>query len=339
MNDFCKKFIKTFGKKRIICANPFDVIEIHPDGAAYVCCPNWTNNYSIGNIFEDSFDNIWNSQKAKDIREKMLKRDFSLCRCNTCFQRLKFNYGKYKIFSKNPECVKFCYDGTCNYSCITCRDNIYCEGRKINNRIGNGSMDAYFLQMLKGVKRVSFSGDGEPFVSRHYRSLIHSISDTYPNIKFDIHTNGSLCNEENCKELGILNKMSTVEVSIHASTPETYKKITRVGDFDNVMKNLKWLSKLKKEKIIKQLKLFFVVHKLNYQEMPEFAKLAHSLGAMVAFWGYRDWGTEFCKKYDEMAIFEETHPEFEKFREIISQDIFKSSNCDLEPKFKKIAGF
>ncbi len=40
------------------CPIPFSEMEIHNDGNVYVCCPNWNNYYSIGNIYKDSLENV-----------------------------------------------------------------------------------------------------------------------------------------------------------------------------------------------------------------------------------------------------------------------------------------
>lgn len=41
------------------CPVPFSEMEIHNDGNVYVCCPNWNNCYSIGNIYKDTLKNVF----------------------------------------------------------------------------------------------------------------------------------------------------------------------------------------------------------------------------------------------------------------------------------------
>ena len=48
------------------CPAPFQEMEIFSDGSVYVCCPSWNEYYSIGNVFENSVEDVWNSEKAID---------------------------------------------------------------------------------------------------------------------------------------------------------------------------------------------------------------------------------------------------------------------------------
>ena len=56
------------------CKHPFHTIQIQNTGEVYCCCCYWTNFYSFGNIFEKSFDEIWNGDKAKEFIDKRIKK-------------------------------------------------------------------------------------------------------------------------------------------------------------------------------------------------------------------------------------------------------------------------
>lgn len=319
---------------------PFTFIEVHGGGLIYTCCPSWINNYSIGSLLNNSFDEIWYSKEAIELRRKILNQDYSMCNTYMCgfINKCTTNEtDKFKEYADYPKHVKFCHDYECNYKCITCRDNVITTDDNILNFL-NSMTDKLFIPLLKNADSVSLSGSGDPFASRHYKELIKAIVKTYPNIKFELHTNGSLCNEKTCEKLGILNKLSIVDVSIHATNEKTYKLITGNGNFNNVLKNLKWLSDLKKTGKLDTLIMSFVVHKSNYKEMPDFVRLAEELNASASFWEYRNWGTsEMGKYYSEVAVFEESHPEFKDFQKMLTQDIFKSPHCTLNPLLKEIA--
>lgn len=320
------------------CSHPFSYLEIHVGGIIYPCCPIWCNGYSFGSIYEESFDDVWNSQKAMDFRQQILNGEYSLCNTKMCYYQVynQDNDNIPQVHSEYPKFVRFANDRSCNYQCITCRDKL-CVGEKDYTDFLNSKIESVFLPMLKNAETVFFSGNGDPFVSNHYKKLIKEIARAYPKIKFSLHTNGSLCNYKNCEELGILDKLQRVEVSIHSINQDTYKTITVNGNYDNVMKNVKWLSELKKAGGLEELVLSFVVHKLNYKEMPGFVKIAENLGATASFWEYRDWGTEFGRQYQEMAIFEESHPEYDNFINVITQDIFQSPNCGFNTFLKKLS--
>ena len=48
------------------CKHPFNSIQVQNTGEIYCCCCYWTDFYSFGNIFEQSFDEIWNGKRAKE---------------------------------------------------------------------------------------------------------------------------------------------------------------------------------------------------------------------------------------------------------------------------------
>ena len=94
-----------------------------------------------------------------------------------------------------------------------------------------------FLPILKNCEIVSLNGSGEVFASSHCKKLVKAIVEKYPNIKFDIHTNGTLCTNELCDKLGITEKIVSVDISLHSATEKTYNKIMLGSSYKNVIKN------------------------------------------------------------------------------------------------------
>lgn len=318
------------------CKSAFENVEIHLNGDVFTCCPSWVSMFSLGNVFQENFENIINSQKAIEFRKKILNDDYSLCDRKRCINFEFCDKSKFSETVEYPKFVKFCYDKECNYRCITCRDSSFTNSEAELNFYDSKIYDV-FLPILKNAEIVSLSGSGDPLVSVHSRNLIKAIIQEYPNIKFELHTNGSRFNHAIiCDNLGILNQLSRVLISVHAATEETYKQITKRGNFTNVLKNIEWASELKKQRKIDKVSIIFVVHQLNYKEMPDFAKLAEKLGIESIFWGVTDWGTSFTSQYKEIAVFEKNHPEFYKLKEIISNNIFQNPSCTLSPQLKEI---
>lgn len=99
--------------------------------------------------------------------------------------------------------------------------------------------------LLKNAETVCMNGGGDCLASRQGRALLERIAEVYPNIKFDLHTNGLLCNEKLLKELNILDRLSVVEISLHATTKNTYDKIVLGSDWEKLLKILNGLHILK----------------------------------------------------------------------------------------------
>ena len=322
-----------------ICARPFHVLSIVPTGHCVTCCPAYIKNFTIGNIFNNDLEAVWNSNRARHLRNMLMNNDYTMCDLNTCINMELIDKDKINDYyiNKNikmPDTILMSWDYDCNVACITCRNNLIKNDEKnIENLKG---IENSILEACKNAKYFYASGNGDPFGSSYARNIIRKIIEVNPNIKFLIHTNGILCNKKICEELNITDKIKDITFSIHASCKETYDKIVRYGNFEKVIENLAWISKLKKDGIIENIYLVFVVHKLNYKDMPEFVRIAEKYNAVASFRYYRQWANNSEFNYNDMAVFEKNHPEYNSFLKILSNDIFNSKNCFMDPSLRLI---
>ncbi len=319
----------------LICAEPFEKIETDYDGSVYFCCAHHSsskttpeNSFSLGNIFENSFEEIWNSNKAIEIRTKILNNDYSLCtNCvrkqnPTVFFKEKSSDLK-PVLEKYPIEVRLSHDEECNVNCIFCRERIQ---RNSEDKVKKYDelIDSLFIPLLKDAQFINPNISGDVFASKHSRKLVKSIADRYPNIKFEILTNGVLATPNMLKELNLLagGKIRNLVISIHAVTKETYNKIVRSGNFDMLMQNIEYITKLKNEGIIGSTTFNFVVNSYNYTEMPAFARFAMEHNAYASFWEIRNYNQELADSYKELAIHLPEHPEHKKLLEVLKDSIF-----------------
>ena len=322
------------------CIKPFERYEIQGNGTGCSCCPDFLKyKVSAGNFETQNFDEIWNGELLADLRERMLKGDFSMCNRDVCTMYYPCSADELpKNYQKGPRDIKISYDYECNYNCITCRDNI-----KTNTPEEMELYDKVYLpkiiKIAQNAELINLSGSGDPLFSRHARKLIKILHKEYPDTKFNIYTNGFLLNEKNLTELGIQNSINDVYVSVDAVNRETYKKILRTDAFDTVIKNLELMSLWKKQGKINGLSINFVVHLMNYKEMPEFVKLAKKLDSTALFTTYRPWtSAEYHKRYNEVAVFEPTNKHYKELVKILHNPVFKDKkHCYLEPRLADIA--
>ena len=339
--EILAKAKEIFGRN-FTCLVPFEHLFFSCDGSVFPCCPALVDKYTFGHIFKDnSLEEIWNGEKAQEFRRSVLDGNFKYCKLDSCLDLANVKYDERfqsdlkdkTVISDLPKRVFFHIDMACNARCITCRDEKMFMQEEVKKY--EEITDSILIPVLKNAKVVYFNGAGEVFASKLCKNLIKKITQTYPNIKFDLITNGILSTEENIDEYGLKNKIESIEISVHAATKETYDKVVRDGDFDAVMKNLKMLSEMKKNGEIKFLWLNFVVTSYNYKEMIDFQKLADELGAYTRFWEYRKWGNaELDNHYDEVAIFEPTHPDYDKYLEVVKDKIFDEPNCCINNKLR-----
>ena len=59
------------------CEKPFKSVYLAPDGEVWPC--GWMH-CTMGNLYEQSMDEIWNSEAAEAARSSILDDSFAFCR-------------------------------------------------------------------------------------------------------------------------------------------------------------------------------------------------------------------------------------------------------------------
>ena len=320
--------------KRKICLYPFKCAELHPNGDVFFCwCkPFIVYNYSLGNIFQQDFDEIWNGEKAQTFRQDIIDGKYTYCDLDMCsfdndMDCYTENPDEVNIISDYPEKVNFCMDDSCNLQCIFCRDKMKCNEQETVEKL-DSLIDNKLLPMLKNAKQVEPDTGGEIFVSKHSKKLVKAIIKNYPNIKLEIFTNGTYCDEKHFKELNLFGHIESIQISVHAATKDIYNKIVHGGNFNKVMKNIKWIARQKIYGNIEEIKLNFCVNSINYKDMVKFAQLAKKLNLIAEFWEVRG--------FDSIAVVEEDHPNHNELVEILKDPIFNSQWVMMNNKLRNL---
>jgi radical SAM protein with 4Fe4S-binding SPASM domain len=66
-------------RKKWSCIAPFKRVSIMSDGKILPCCNFFGLNIPIGNIYENSLDDAWNSEKMQEIRSGIIHDDLDNC--------------------------------------------------------------------------------------------------------------------------------------------------------------------------------------------------------------------------------------------------------------------
>ena len=301
----------------IYCPNPYILAEIMPYGNVYPCSCGWIRGYSFGNIFEQSFDEIWNGEKAKEFRQKLYDNDFSLCPgCQNLEILEKISDSEPQLISAPPERILLGLDEFCDVKCIFCRGENY----KINTNLIPKDKEDKLLEILtpwlQNAKYVKTNAVGEVFASKISRDLIRDIANNFPNIKFELITNGIQCTQENIEKLGLSGKISMMTVSLHSYSEKTYNKIVKGGNYKQVIKNIEYLSELKKKGEMDRFEIHFTVTSINYMEMIDIIKLCRKIDAKVRFLGL-DCSRDLEKLYNEINIQDKKHPDYNKLVKLV----------------------
>ncbi|MBE7705100.1 MAG: SPASM domain-containing protein [Cyanobacteria bacterium SIG29] len=332
------KFFKN--KFEFVCPGAFSQVYIYHDGSVYFC-PDcmMKKEAKIGNLNDNSFEEIWNSKHAQKIRKEILNKRYNYCFPPICYSKSNYNIRlvpkngvEYTTVQKSfPKMVCLGPDWECNVNCVMCRDEL-CRYNDEDLKNFNDKIDKVYMPILKDAEVLTLSTTGDPFASRNTRLLMTTAANMYPNLKFSLITNGILCDEFNCRETGILNRMSRVMVSVHASNEETYNKVVKNGNYKKVLENIKWLSKMRDERKIDGLFLAFVVSAKNYDDIPNFIEFAKQNNVVALFWSCYSWDNNLSYSDEPLEITEPSHPKHQQFLDVLNSVELETPYSRFSPK-------
>lgn len=302
-----KKVIYARPYKGFKCLQGINEMDFCSDGHINPCCSNLTDIH-VGNMIEDksvaeSIDSYW----GRIFKLSLINCTFVFCnsKCASieCYRK-KIEYGDLKLVLGNydlgkepyPQIVKIGIDGRCNLKCETCRDSyhIYSEIElKKLDRLKQKIKD----EVMDNADTILLAGNGEVFASPVYKYLLEN-EEQKPRNNIVFKSNGNLFDNKMWKKIENAGyKGISFHISIDAASKKTYEEIRRGGDWEKLTLAMELLSKLRCEKKIQELAIFFVVQQKNYLEMKEFIELGHKWNcdyvhfARIENWGTYDWGT------------------------------------------------
>lgn len=324
-----------------MCLAPWNLLRIEADGNCYSCSSAYVKDlYSFGNIFTDDIHEIWYGEKAAKFREDKLKKEYNYCKIDQCHLFAKnMNYFSSEQLNhiNYPKYVSLSYDNSCSERCIFCRDEIICLDNKTANK-WETILHSKIIPLLQNANILEITCAGELFSSVHSQKIVKEIIKTYPNLKLKLFSNGILFTEEKLKDLGILDNIDEICISLHCTNSSTYKKIFRNDNFNKVMKNVEFIADMKKTGKIKNFCLQFVINKHNYKEIKSFIKKAKELGATPVFNYISDTtGTVFTKNMYNYAVYNPKHFLYNSYVKVLEDKFVQENVPDFMRHLKTIS--
>jgi len=345
--------------EKYYCTRPFEFFETHDDGNVGFCCPSWINNYHIGNINENSVEEVWNGEPAQELRRSILDGSFRHCDKNVCpHLRSKTHCvqtlhqieqvtergwdlvaddirNNKTVLDHKPLLLHFGYDRSCQLECPSCRLEVIMEGGARREFI-IGLQDKLRKEAFKDAKTFTITGSGDPFASPVFRELLMTLEEhEAPNLEYiQLLTNGLLIDRYWDKISNFArDKIQHISISIDASSEETYKKVRKGGDWNRLIENLEFTKKLKEERQIISFNTSFVVQSDNVEEMVSFVDLCDSYGVgLVQFQTYEpdflDFTENFLPTWHERAVQEKTNPKHYILLEALQHSKIKDKYLD-----------
>lgn len=302
-------------------------------GDVYICPWMEPEVCKIGNLLEKSLDEIWHGEIAENFRNMFRENCFKHCRSQAC-PHLQNNdlpeitdMDEYKRLTKTPDKPKFinlAYDFVCNQSCETCRTRVFIppQGYKERMEIIREKIAPY----LDTAQQISMSGHGDPFASPYMMDILENMHPENKNFALLIETNGVFFDEEHWERIKHLKDVNiNITVTTNSFDEFTYNHISRGGNFNKLMHNLKFISELRKKGDIKNFTNVLVVQDRNFREIPSFINKTFNEYAVdnILLRPVYQWGTMNAEVFWFKDVLNPKHPYHQEYLEIMQHPSLK----------------
>jgi MoaA/NifB/PqqE/SkfB family radical SAM enzyme len=323
------------------CDRPFRQVIINPTGDVHTCCSLFLP-ISIGNIYQQSWDAIWNSDSARKIRQSILDGDYTYCNrlhCPSITQELLVErdlvtdsllqpiiQAKKTRLDSPVETADIGHDDSCNLACPQCRTDLkFAKGERLH--LLDEATSSVILPMMNQVESIIITNTGEPFASKQYLKILKSIDpDKQTLLKhITIVTNGVLFSSKIWSRLSNIHHLKIkIAVSVDAATEVTYSSIRVRGNWKKLMNNMLFISGLRKSGKIDEFEMRFCVQACNFREMKAFVGLCDNLGAdIIVFNKLSNPGIFSADEYRSRMVFSPEHFEYKELLKILRDPDFE----------------
>lgn len=288
------------------CEKLFNWLEVDMNGRCWLCCPGWLP-YSIGNWLTDSWEEIWNGPKARELRNQVYTGEWKYCQASMCPEiqcnrlpnidqtiwegtdGLKGMPGERNIqhhalldtlinkrttIDALPSWIFLSNDESCNLKCPSCRMDkiLFTSGPEYDKRkeINDKIVRMFFTEPTDRKFGLMCTGSGDPFASKIYRDMLSNIDGKkFPNLLINLQTNATMFTVKMWNLINkIHNNLSDIAISVDAGTKQTYENVTRLnGDWDLLLENMRHLNERSYEFPKINLQTNYVVQSDNFREM------------------------------------------------------------------------
>jgi hypothetical protein len=226
---------------RFTCDWIFKGLVVLCDGKVVCGCGDPYGERPLGNFREQSLMEIWNSEKARKIRED-LNSGFSSF-CQECGLK-KYVSDKEHIPQRDvqPSLTRLFFEPTvlCNLSCYhaVCGKESGIVKTRERAMFSFDEFQSLMDQCAHGLVRLDFFNYGESFIHPQAVEMIEYIKQKFPQIYLYVSTNGLLFDQDKIRRI-VNAGLDEITFSIDGSDQDTYRKYRVGGDIKVALTNLK----------------------------------------------------------------------------------------------------
>lgn len=286
---------------KTFCILPWIHFYSNPDGSVLPCCIG-DHRLPLGNVRNNTIQEIWNSDSYKSMRLKMLAGE-KCNECTSCYQSEdsgvnSFRQSSNKDYSEflnlanktNPDgsldfmdlkYLDIRWSNICNFKCKGCsstyssswatEDNKHGQNKQVFIFAGGNNNNILYEQIkphLSTVKEIYFAG-GEPLLmDKHYEMLEHLIEIGNTNIKIRYNSNLSSLHYKNKSVIDYWKQLSNVHLYVSIDSWGDEAEYIREGtDWNELSNNIK---QVKESCPHIHMGIASVISAFNVYTLPEF---------------------------------------------------------------------
>jgi len=260
-------------ESKTFCILPWLHFYANPDGSVIPCCIA-DHHLHLGNLRQNSIEEIWNNDRFKNLRKKMMNGQ-RCDECNACYisedngnfsSRQYYNekFKKYlnlvdetdnEGFLNQLKLVYFDirWSNICNFKCRTCsgtyssswalEDIKHGRNRTVHILAGGNNNDSLYEQLsphFKDMEEIYFAG-GEPLLTdKHFEMLEFLVDNNLTDIELRYNTNLSVLTYKNKSVLEYWSNFKKINVYASLDSWGTRAEYIREGtEWDSIIFNIK----------------------------------------------------------------------------------------------------
>ncbi|MEY8430292.1 radical SAM protein [Lachnospiraceae bacterium 48-42] len=316
-----------------ICERALNWVQIiDHEGSVRLC--SWINDNIIGSLSCESMKEIYHGGRAEELRQRLLRKDYSLCNIDACPYLAMKDIDNHLIELEEipayPEELHLAYENVCNYHCMSCTvHDTMLKNKEKDLESGYDKIEKELKEVLPYVKRLGANGCGELFVSKRILKLLSEWKPLAPaeEVSVMLETNGALFDEEHWKQIENLGQYHlSVGITVMSFDEPAYQLLSGTKlPISQIENNLRFVKKLREQGIVNYFEIATVVQERNFRTVPEFARrCVEEFGAdYVRLRPYSPWGSQEPEIEWFMDIRNPRHPYYSEYQAMKKDPIFR----------------
>lgn len=313
------------------CNRPYDHLHITYGGKTYCC--GWASKRQIGNLSEQSIEEICEGPDAQALRESVEDQSFRYCRETSCpyisndqLPDLSLEDFRKEVnarLGQPPTNFNLAYDYTCNHACPSCRNGPFKMEPGYRKQMEH--LEAKILPYLGNAKFLEATGNGDVFSSRYMMNMLSKMRPADKNCRITLETNGVLVKRNWDRVRHLEEYELTVIVTPNSFVRDTYTLLSGgFNNLDSTLESMDFLCGLRQDGRLKNFIITMVIQQANFREVPAFVEtcLNRFKADRIQLRPMLPWFHLFHDKdFNKKDLTNPDHPDHKEFVEIMNHPV------------------